>query len=131
MRKLALASLLASLTFAAADVDARPPPPGHIEEIARARTLSYDIGPAIGETGGYPAGAVELVVRVQNGGDAPQKGRIVVTPDDMWGQTVVTAGASFAVAGQGETFVRIPFRASSGIDVAITTEGAEPPFSTP
>ena len=72
MRKLVLAALLGASTLASSDVDARPPP-AHVEKVGEApRTLSFDIGPAIGDSGGYPAGAVELVVRVRNAGDAPQ-----------------------------------------------------------
>lgn len=94
------------------------------------RTLSFEVGPVIGEAGSYPSGAVELLVRVRNASTQPRKGQILVTPDESWGHAVVKASAAFSVAASGEAFVRLPVRATSGLSVEAVVEDGEPAWTT-
>ncbi len=122
---------LAATTPAAAD---RPPPHPRADEVMspaeQPRTMSYEIGPVIGDSGSYPSGAVELLVRVRNGSNQPRKGSIVVTPDESWGNATVGAFAAFTVNPGGESFVRLPVRATTGLAIEATVEDGEPPWST-
>lgn len=124
-------ALLALLATAAPAHALRPPHGDQLHTPGEPqRTMSFEVGPVIGEPGSYPAGAVELLVRVRNASPQPRKGRILVTPDESWGLAVVKASAAFTVPASGETFVRLPVRATSGLSVEASVEDGEPSWTT-
>jgi hypothetical protein len=103
--------------------------PGQIEALGGARTkLYFEVSPVIGESGGYPMGAVELLVRIRNGESEAHKGVVTIENDESWGQTAVGASAPFSVAGNETALVRIPLRATGGLGVSAKLESGEPVF---
>lgn len=125
---LAAATLVASPALATdpADADVTFGDPNATQQ---PRTLLFEVGPVIGEAGSYPAGSVELLVRVRNASNRPRKGRIDVTPDESWGAARVGATSTFSVPAGEEAFVRIPVRSTGGLSVVATPED-EAPWST-
>jgi hypothetical protein len=129
----AVLAVVIAAAFACAATAARATEPMAVDATGTPdpqRSLAYEVGPVIGEPGSYPAGPVELLVRVRNTSAHARKGVIDVVPDETWGAPRVAASAPFAVGPASEAFVRIPLRASGGLTIEVTPDDGELPWSS-